>query len=147
MNIPTSYIEWVDAITFIRDHPKNDMYIDNLNNGRLDCDDIMLLRLKNTIVDCINNRLSKEVESFTNYFNGPVEYNSFSLKLIALKKEFNYCKKIANIKIFPKEIHEELNKSLDEKADMIQDILEKQTLRADKSGVINSIIRNNPINK
>ena len=147
MNIPTTYIEWVDAITYIRDHPKNDMYIDNLNQGNLDCDDILLLRLKNIVTECVNIRLNKELKSLIAYFNGPVEYNSFSLEILSLKKEFAYCRKLVSIKIFPYEIQEELNKSIDEDANRIQGILEEQTLRADKSGVINSIIRNNPINR
>ena len=147
MNIPSTYIEWVDAINFIKDHPKNDVYIDNLNKGSLDCDDNLLNNLRNTIMECVNKRLSKEVESFVSYFNGPVEYNSFSLKIVSLRKEFNYCRKLVSINIFPGEMQNLLNKMIDDEADKIQKILEEQTLRADKSGLINSIIRNNPINR
>ena len=147
MNIPTTYSEWVEAIKYVETHPRNDMYIDILNNGTLEYDDILITRLKSEIGNCVFIRIGRELESFTRYLDGLVDYNSFSLKIVKLKKELIYGKKLASIKILPKDISDELNKQIDNKADIIQELLVKETQRIDKTGTINSIIRNNPINK
>ncbi len=147
MNIPSTYIEWVEAINYIFSHPRNDMYIDNLNKGNLDCDNNLLQKLKFEVTDCIFNRIGKEVESFGSYLRTQIDYNSFSLKVVELKKEILYGKKLASIKIFSNEIQEEIISQIQEMADKIQNLLEEQTKMIDKTGSINSIIKNNPINK
>ena len=147
MNIPSTYIEWIDAIEYVKDHPRNDIYIENLNKGTLDYDDILIKRLEAELNNCIFYRMGKEVESFGNYIRGSLDYNSFSLKVVEIKKEFIYCKKIANIKILPSKIKEELNNAVMNNANRVQELLETQTEGLDKSGSINSIIKSNPINK
>lgn len=147
MNIPTAYIEWVNAINYVKEHPRNDMYIDNLNKGTLEYDNNLIQRLKQELSDCIFGRIGKEVESFTRYLKGQVDYNSFSLKVVELKKELIYGKKLANIRILPDNVRDELNKQIIEVADQIQNLLVEQTQRIDKTGSINSIIKNNPINR
>ena len=148
MNIPSTYIEWIDAFNYIKTHPKNEIYIDYLNKGSLDANESLIEKLKIEMIDCILTRINNAYSSFVKYLNGgSVEYNGFSLKIVELRREFNYVMKLVNINIFTKEIKEELSNIIQTNADSIQTKLVQETTMIDRSGTINSMIKNNPINR
>ena len=147
MNIPNTYIEWVDAFDYISNNPRNDSYIDMLNQGSLDYDELLIARLRNEMLKCAFGRLEREVNKFSHSLDQTTEYNDFSLKLGELKKEFQYAKRLITINIFPDNIKKEALDVLKSNADKVQRSMEEHTKLIDKTGAINSIVRNNPINK
>ena len=89
----------------------------------------------------------REVNKFSHSLDQTTEYNDFSLKLGELKKEFQYAKRLITINIFPDNIKKEALDVLKSNADKVQRSMEEHTKLIDKTGAINSIVRNNPINK
>jgi hypothetical protein len=104
------------------------------------------MRLSSELLDVLSYRLNNNLNTFINYLKGSIEYNSFSLEIIGLKKEFIYAYKLGNLKIFPEEIRKKIVNIIQENADDFQKTLVEKTKMIDRSGVINSMIKNNPIN-
>lgn len=146
MNIPTTYIEWIKCFEYVKDHPRNEMYIDILNKGILDYDENLISKLANELSSVITYRLSGALNTFTESLKGTIEYNSLSLEIISLRKEFNYAFQLGNIKVFPDNVKEGLIDLIKKNADNMQKALEENTKMSDRSGTINSMIKNNPIN-
>ena len=147
MKEPTSYFEWVNFLEYIKDKPRNDLYIDTLNKGRMDADTNLLLKLASEIENIISYRMQKELTSFTEYLKSGMDYNGLSLELIKLKKELVFDKKLANIKIFNDNIKLGLTNKVQKEADTIQNVLLDKTKNIDRSGMMNSLVKNNPVNK
>ena len=93
MKEPTSYFEWTKILEYIKDKPRNDLYLDTLNKGTLDADQSLLVRLSQEVENLINYRLKKELNSFMEYIKNKIDYNGLSLELIKLKKELIYYKR------------------------------------------------------
>ena len=147
MKEPTSYFEWVKFLEYIKDKPRNDLYIETLNKGRMDADTNLLLKLASEIENIISYRMQKELTSFTEYLRSGMDYNGLSLELIKLKKELVFDKKLANIKIFNDNIKLGLTNKVQKEADTIQNVLLDKTKNIDRSGMMNSLVKNNPVNK
>jgi len=148
MNIPTTYYEWITSFDYIKDKPRNELYIETLNKGRLDADSDLKMKLVKELTDVVVYRLEKAVNSFTDYLNGgEVDYNGLSLQIVSLRKEFIYDKKLVNLKIIARNVGMELSNAIQKRADNLQSVLEKKTVYSDKSGILNSLIKSNPINR
>ena len=87
MKEPTTYFEWTKFLEYIEDKPRNELYIETLNKGRLDADNSLLVRLSQEVSNVISYRMQKELSSFTEYLKTKIDYNGLSLELIKLKKE------------------------------------------------------------
>ena len=146
MNIPNTYTEWINCFEYIKNHPRNDMYIDTLNQGTLDYDEGLINKLSNELLGVILNRLTEALNNFSNSLKEAVEYNAFSLEIIGLRKEFNYAYRLGNIKIFPEDVKRNIISFVINKANSVQKSLEEKTRLVDRSGMVNSMIKNNPIN-
>ncbi len=147
MKEPTSYFEWTKILEYIKDKPRNDLYLDTLNKGTLDADQSLLVRLSQEVENLINYRLKKELNSFMEYIKNKIDYNGLSLELIKLKKELIYDKKLSNINIFTSDIKTRLTETLQKQADNIQNVLMERTKNIDRTGLMNSLVKNNPVNK
>jgi protein tyrosine/serine phosphatase len=147
MKEPTSYFEWTKILEYIKDKPRNDLYLDTLNKGTLDADQGLLVRLSQEVENLINYRLKKELNSFMEYIKNKIDYNGLSLELIKLKKELIYDKKLSNINIFTSDIKTRLTETLQKQADNIQNVLMERTKNIDRTGLMNSLVKNNPVNK
>ena len=147
MKEPTSYFEWTKILEYIKDKPRNDLYLETLNKGTLDADQSLLIRLSQEVENLINYRLKKELNSFMEYIKNKIDYNGLSLELIKLKKELIYDKKLSNINIFTSDIKTRLTETLQKQADNIQNVLMERTKNIDRTGLMNSLVKNNPVNK
>lgn len=147
MKEPTSYFEWTKILEYIKDKPRNDLYLETLNKGTLDADQSLLVRLSQEVENLINYRLKKELNSFMEYIKNKIDYNGLSLELIKLKKELIYDKKLSNINIFTSDIKTRLTETLQKQADSIQNVLMERTKNIDRTGLMNSLVKNNPVNK
>ena len=147
MKEPTSYFEWTKILEYIKDKPRNDLYLETLNKGTLDADQGLLIRLSQEVENLINYRLKKELNSFMEYIKNKIDYNGLSLELIKLKKELIYDKKLSNINIFTSDIKTRLTETLQKQADSIQNVLMERTKNIDRTGLMNSLVKNNPVNK
>ena len=147
MKEPTSYFEWTKILEYIKDKPRNDLYLDTLNKGTLDADQSLLVRLSQEVENLINYRLKKELNSFMEYIKNKIDYNGLSLELIKLKKELIYDKKLSNINIFTSDIKTRLTETIQKQADNIQNVLMERTKNIDRTGLMNSLVKNNPVNK
>ena len=147
MKEPTSYFEWTKILEYIKDKPRNDLYLDTLNKGTLDADQGLLIRLSQEVENLINYRLKRELNSFMEYIKNKIDYNGLSLELIKLKKELIYDKKLSNINIFTSDIKTKLTETLQKQADSIQNVLMERTKNIDRTGLMNSLVKNNPVNK
>ena len=148
MKVPTTYVEWIENFEFMKNSPRNDLYIDILEKGSIQFDNQLLMRFLNKLTEMIIYRLTVMINKFINYLkNGVKDYNSFSLEIVNIKKEFKYVLKIANISVIPDENKKILKEQIIEQANTFQDTIEKQTINLDRTGALNSLIKNNPVNK
>ena len=147
MKEPTTYYEWIQAINYIKDKPQNDLYIETLRKGTLDTSDELIYKLGLELGNVIKYRMEKTIASFTEYLRTGVDYNGLSLQIIKVRKEFNYSKKLVYLSIFPKDLSNKLADVIQRNADQLQNTLVEKTKDADRSGILNSLIKQNPINR
>jgi formylmethanofuran dehydrogenase subunit E-like metal-binding protein len=147
MREPTSYYEWTKILEYIKDKPRNDLYIETLNKGTIDADKGLIIKLAGEVENLINYRTQKELNSFMQYLRTSIDYNGLSLELIKLKKELVFDMKLSNIKVFNEEIRKKLSNNVQKQADAIQNVLIEKTKDIDRTGMMNSLVRNNPVNK
>ena len=147
MREPTSYYEWTKILEYIKDKPRNDLYIETLNKGTIDADKGLIMKLAGEVENLINYRTQKELNSFMQYLRTSIDYNGLSLELIKLKKELVFDMKLSNIKVFNEEIRKKLSNNVQKQADAIQNVLIEKTKDIDRTGMMNSLVRNNPVNK
>jgi len=147
MNCPTSYYEWIECFEYIKDKPRNDLYLDILKKGKLDADQNLLMKLIKELANIISYRLENTISAFTEYLQSGIDYNGLSLEIITVRKEFNYAKKLVYLNVIPKDISANLANTIQLKANQLQEVLEQKTRNADRSGILNSLIKSNPINK
>ena len=147
MREPTSYYEWTKILEYIKDKPRNDLYIETLNKGMIDADKGLIMKLAGEVENLINYRTQKELNSFMQYLRTSIDYNGLSLELIKLKKELVFDMKLSNIKVFNEEIRKKLSNNVQKQADAIQNVLIEKTKDIDRTGMMNSLVRNNPVNK
>ena len=147
MNIPTTYFEWVQAIEYIKDKPQNDLYIETLRKGTLDTSGELIYKIGQELGNVIKYRTEKTIASFTDYLRTGIDYNGLSLQIIKVRKEFNYSKKLVYLNIFPRDLSDKLADIIQKNADQLQNTLVEKTKDADRSGILNSLIKQNPINR
>ena len=147
MREPTSYYEWTKILEYIKDKPRNDLYIETLNKGTIDADKGLIMKLAGEVENLINYRTQKELNSFMQYLRTSIDYNGLSLELIKLKKELVFDMKLSNIRVFNEEIRKKLSNNVQKQADAIQNVLIEKTKDIDRTGMMNSLVRNNPVNK
>ena len=97
MREPTTYFEWMKFLEYIKDKPRNDLYIETLNKGTIDADNTLLIKLAGEVEKIISYRMNKELNSFTEYLKTQIDYNGLSLELIKLRKELVFDKKLSNL--------------------------------------------------
>ncbi len=147
MKEPTTYYEWIQAINYIKDKPQNDLYIETLKKGTLDASDDVIMKICRELSDVIRYRTEKTISSFMEYLKTGVDYNGLSLQIIKVRKEFNYSKKLVYLDIFPKDLRDRIADLIQKNADRLQETLVTQTKNSDRSGILNSLIKQNPINR
>ena len=54
MREPTSYYEWTKILEYIKDKPRNDLYIETLNKGTIDADKGLIMKLAGEVENLIN---------------------------------------------------------------------------------------------
>ena len=147
MKEPTTYYEWIQAIDYIKDKPQNDLYIETLRKGTLETDNLIINKIGRELASVIQYRTEKTISSFMEYLKSGVDYNGLSLEIIKVRKEFNYSKKLVYLKIFPRDLSDKIAAVIQDNADKLQEILVEKTKNADRSGILNSLIKQNPINR
>ena len=147
MREPTTYFEWMKFLEYTKDKPRNDLYIETLNKGTIDADNTLLIKLAGEVEKIISYRMNKELNSFTEYLKTQIDYNGLSLELIKLRKELVFDKKLSNLNIFNQEIKSKMTSNVQKQADTIQEVLLDRTKNIDRSGMMNSLVKNSPVNK
>ena len=147
MKEPTTFYEWIQASDYIKDKPQNDLYIETLRKGTLETDNLIINKIGRELASVIQYRTEKTISSFMEYLKSGVDYNGLSLEIIKVRKEFNYSKKLVYLKIFPRDLSDKIAAVIQDNADKLQEILVEKTKNADRSGILNSLIKQNPINR
>ena len=147
MKEPRTYYEWIQALDYIKDKPQNDLYVEILRKGTLETDDVIINKIGRELASVIQYRTEKMLSSFMQYLSGGVDYNGLSLEIIKVRKEFNYSKKLVYLKIFPRDLSDRIAAVIQDNADRLQETLVEKTKNTDRSAILNSLIKQNPINR
>lgn len=146
MNIPNSYVAWVDTLENLKNSPKNEMLLSESNKSKMKLEGDATIRFINKVEDLIQYRLNIMLNKFIGKLETlAIDNNSFSLELLEIKKEYRYLINIAKLNIIPKENSNILVASLKTQAIKVEKKLEEETKRVDRTGMLFSILKSNKI--
>jgi len=148
MKSPTNYAEWVNCLEFLKTATRNNEYIDIIKKGTIEMDENLLYKFIDNLDNLFAHRLTVSIDKFINLLNSGVNDNNiFVMHLLEVRKEFNYLYKLCDLNVLPEENRNMFKKTIKEQADLMQKTLEDKTLNADRTGLLRSQVRNNPVNK
>lgn len=144
MDKPKVYKEWIDLLDVLASGKDDANVLESMRAGVLYwqvgvAERFMraFLETLNFRMDQINKKLDKKL---TNYKNE----NELVEALLQTRKQYNYLKEVVKIPALPEEQQKTLQEMIEKNELAIQNSLEKSA-KADSSGKLLSIIRNNKI--
>lgn len=144
MDKPKVYKEWIDLLDVLASGKDDANVLESMRGGTLYwqvgvAERFMraFLETLNFRMDQINKKLDKKL---TNYKNE----NELVEALLQTRKQYNYLKEVVKIPALPEEQQKILQEMIEKNELAIQNSLEKSA-KADSSGKLLSIIRNNKI--
>ena len=148
MKIPTNYAEWISSFEFLKTANRNNEYIDILKKGTLEMDNDLLYKFIDNLDALVAHRLTISIDKIINILNvGINDNNVFVMYLLDVRKEFNYLYKLCDLNVLPEENRNKFKNNIKEQANLMQKTLEDKTLNADRTGLLRSQVRNNPVNR
>ncbi|MBQ7141021.1 MAG: hypothetical protein IJO32_05910 [Bacilli bacterium] len=148
MNVPTNYAEWINCFEFLKTSTRNNEYIEILKKGTIEMDENLLYKFIDNLDALVAHRLTVSIDKFIKLLESGVNDNNvFIMNLLDVRKEFNYLYKLCDLNVLPQENRDMFRKTIQEQADLMQKALEEKTLNADRTGLLRSQVRNNPVNR
>lgn len=137
-----TYYEWINYFDSIKNSPISDDIINKINNSNLDYKGNIKVRYLNHIVKLINYRLNKELDNFLNKLKTiSQDKDSLTIEINSLKKEINFCIKLASIKYFDQDVKDQLIKNIKSFAQEMNELI-KNSFDNSNSSEILMIINN-----
>ena len=141
--IPMTYLEWNNQFEKLKTSVKDDIIIDNLNKGKLDLDENLLIRFMHNVDELVSFRLNNALDKFINSISmSGVNFNNFNMILLELKKEFKFLFKISKLNVIPIENQEKLISTLSEEIKKIELIILEKLGKTDRTGMLISAVKN-----
>ena len=139
---PKIYADWIKAFDVLKSGEDDEAVLPLMQEGEIVWQSGVAERFLRNLVDTVNFRLNKAIDSFQK--SRQSDENEIVQSLMQLRRELQFMLKVVDINTVPVKEKMELRNMIINQSNSIQESLEKSS-ESDRSGKFSSIIKNNKV--
>ena len=139
---PKIYADWIKVFDILKSGEDDEVILPLMQEGEIVWQSGVAERFLRTLVDTVNFRLNKAIDSFQK--SRQSDENEIVQSLMQLRRELQFMLKVVDINTVPVKEKMELRNMIINQSNSIQESLEKSS-ESDRSGKLSSIIKNNKV--
>ena len=146
INPPSVYYEWVELLDMLKGKTDDSAVLNALQKGTVEWVPGVSERLTRKFTDAINSRIKAASESFIYEINNNYGQEASVIHaVLTLRKEMDFLSQAVSLPVIPENERVQYYSLVRKQADYMQTLFE-ESAKADRSGKMASIARNNRIN-
>ncbi|MGG7213203.1 hypothetical protein ACQPUY_06240 [Clostridium nigeriense] len=147
LKVPHTYNEWMKCLDAFRDEKMENEALYAMMQGSIEWQSGVAERFTKSIFDLIEYKLNIMQNNFNNRISKPAKSSrEIERNLLYARREFKRLMVFSEIKVFPQELCQHIESYITKTADAMQNSL-LDSAKRDRTGVIASLVRKNPVNK
>ena len=139
---PKIYADWIKVFDILKSGEDDEVILPLMQEGEIIWQSGVAERFLRKLVDTVNFRLNKAIDSFQK--SRQSDENEIVQSLMQLRRELQFMLKVVDINTVPVKEKMELRNMIINQSNSIQESLEKSS-ESDRSGKLSSIIKNNKV--
>ena len=139
---PKIYADWIKVFDILKSGEDDEAILPLMQEGEIIWQSGVAERFLRKLVDTVNFRLNKAIDSFQK--SRQSDENEIVQSLMQLRRELQFMLKVVDINVVPVKEKMELRNMIINQSNSIQESLEKSS-ESDRSGKLSSIIKNNKV--
>ncbi len=139
---PKIYMEWIKIFDVLKTAEDDEQVLALMQEGEIVWQSGVAERFLRKLVDTVNFRLNKAIDSFQK--SRQSDENEIVQSLMQLRRELQFMLKVVDINAIPVKEKTELRNMIINQSNSIQESLEKSA-ESDRTGKLSSIIKNNKV--
>ena len=139
---PKIYADWIKVFDILKSGEDDEAILPLMQEGEIVWQSGVAERFLRKLVDTVNFRLNKAIDSFQK--SRQSDENEIVQSLMQLRRELQFMLKVVDINAVPVKEKMELRNMIINQSNSIQESLEKSA-ESDRSGKLSSIIKNNKV--
>ena len=139
---PKIYADWIKVFDILKSVEDDEVILPLMQEGEIVWQSGVAERFLRKLVDTVNFRLNKAIDSFQK--SRQSDENEIVQSLMQLRRELQFMLKVVDINTVPVKEKMELRNMIINQSNSIQESLEKSS-ESDRSGKLSSIIKNNKV--
>ncbi|PHI13044.1 hypothetical protein LDK30_01445 [Fusobacterium polymorphum] len=139
---PKIYADWIKVFDILKSGEDDEVILPLMQEGEIVWQSGVAERFLRKLVDTVNFRLNKAIDSFQKSHQS--DENEIVQSLMQLRRELQFMLKVVDINTVPVKEKMELRNMIINQSNSIQESLEKSS-ESDRSGKLSSIIKNNKV--
>ena len=139
---PKIYADWVKVFNILKSGEDDENILALMQEGEIVWQSGVAERFLRKLVDTVNFRLNKAIDSFQK--SRQSDENEIVQSLMQLRRELQFMLKVVDINAVPVKEKMELRNMIINQSNSIQESLEKSA-ESDRTGKLSSIIKNNKV--
>ena len=139
---PKIYAEWIKIFDVLKTAEDDEQVLTLMQEGEIVWQSGVAERFLRKLVDTVNFRLNKAIDSFQK--SRQSDENEIVQSLMQLRRELQFMLKVVDINTIPVKEKTELRNMIINQSNSIQESLEKSA-ESDRTGKLSSIIKNNKV--
>ena len=139
---PKIYADWIKVFDILKSGEDDEVILPLMQEGEIVWQSGVAERFLRKLVDTVNFRLNKAIDSFQK--SRQSDENEIVQSLMQLRRELQFMLRVVNINAIPVKEKTELRNMIINQSNSIQESLEKSS-KSDRSGKLFSIIKNNKV--
>ena len=139
---PKIYADWIKVFDILKSGEDDEAILPLMQEGEIVWQSGVAERFLRKLVDTVNFRLNKAIDSFEK--SRQSDENEIVQSLMQLRRELQFMLRVVDINAVPVKEKMELRNMIINQSNSIQESLEKSS-ESDRSGKLSSIIKNNKV--
>ena len=139
---PKIYADWIKVFDILKSGEDDEAILPLMQEGEIVWQSGVAERFLRKLVDTVNFRLNKAIDSFQK--SRQSDENEIVQSLMQLRRELQFMLRVVDINAVPVKEKMELRNMIINQSNSIQESLEKSS-ESDRSGKLSSIIKNNKV--
>ena len=139
---PKIYADWIKVFDILKSGEDDEAILPLMQEGEIVWQSGVAERFLRKLVDTVNFRLNKAIDSFQK--SRQSDENEIVQSLMQLRRELQFMLKVVDINAVPVKEKTELRNMIINQSNSIQESLEKSA-ESDRTGKLSSIIKNNKV--
>ena len=139
---PKIYADWIKVFDILKSGEDDEAILPLMQEGEIVWQSGVAERFLRKLVDTVNFRLNKAIDSFQK--SRQSDENEIVQSLMQLRRELQFMLRVVDINTIPVKEKTELRNMIINQSNSIQESLEKSA-ESDRTGKLSSIIKNNKV--